>query len=91
MSGGRPAVYKSRPIVEEATRAGEPDGAARLPLRRDVNPTVTGVSLAETAETPRRLPAVTNVSFPHVLIGGSLAEIAEIPSLASGDDQRFDH
>src|SRR5260370_37741716 len=49
MSGGRPAVYKSRPIVEEATRAGEPDGAARLPLRRDVNPTVTGVSLAETA------------------------------------------
>jgi len=43
MSGGRPAVDKSRPIVEEATRAGEPDGAGRLPLRRDVNPTVTGV------------------------------------------------
>ena len=45
MSGRRPAVYKSCPIVEEATRAGEPDGAGRLPLRRDVNPTVTAYRL----------------------------------------------
>jgi hypothetical protein len=121
MSGGRPAVCKNRPIVEEATRAGwsrlrkarrvlawirirganqvsredarreglglalnahpslhviwllegvgfrrkaayEPDSADRLPLRRDVNPAVIGVSLAETAETPLRLPAVASVS-----------------------------
>jgi hypothetical protein len=61
MSGGRPAVYKNRSI-EDATRAGEPDRAGRLPLRRDVNPAVIGVSLAETAETPRRLEAVTKVS-----------------------------
>ena len=27
MSGGRPAVYKNRPIVGDATRAGEPDSA----------------------------------------------------------------
>jgi hypothetical protein len=64
MSGGRPAVYKNRPI-EDATRAGEPDSAGRLPLCRDVNPAVIGVSLAETAETPRRLEAVTNVSARH--------------------------
>jgi hypothetical protein len=58
MSGGRPAVYINRPIVENATRrAGQ-----RLPLRRDVNPAVIGVSLAETAETPRRLPAVVNAA-----------------------------
>jgi hypothetical protein len=43
----------------------EPDRAGRLPLRRDVNPAVIGVSLAETAETPRRLAAVTNVSAPR--------------------------
>jgi hypothetical protein len=61
MSGGRPAVYENRPI-EDATRAGEPDSAGRLSLRRDVNPAVIGVSLAETAETPRRLPAVANGS-----------------------------
>jgi hypothetical protein len=29
-----------------------PDGAGRLPLRRDVGPAVIGVSLAEIAETP---------------------------------------
>ena len=57
----------------------EPDSAGRLPLRRDVNPAVIGVSLAETAETPRRLPAGANVS-PPVLIGVALAEIAGIPS-----------
>src|SRR5260370_16372129 len=122
MSGGRPAAYKNRPIVEDATRAGwrngkpppkgapcagldphprrqpglargrtrwarpgaarapvaardlvaggvgflrkaayEPDSAGRLPLRRDANPAVIGVSLAETAETPRALPPVANV------------------------------
>jgi hypothetical protein len=61
MSGGRPAVYINRPIVENATRrAGQ-----RLPLRRDVNPAVIGVSLAETAETPRSPPAVANVSVPR--------------------------
>jgi hypothetical protein len=54
MSGRRPAVYKNHPIVEDATRAGEPDSAGRLPQRRDVNPAVIGVSLAETAETPSR-------------------------------------
>jgi len=54
MSGRRPAVYKNHPIVEDATRAGEPDSAGRLPQRRDVNPAVIGVSLAETAETPTR-------------------------------------
>jgi hypothetical protein len=43
----------------------EPDSAGRLPQRRDVNPTVIGVSLAETAETPRRLPVVANVSAPR--------------------------
>src|SRR6266851_6135345 len=37
----------------------EPDSAGRLPLRRDVNPAVIGVSLAETAETLPRLPTVT--------------------------------
>jgi hypothetical protein len=62
MSGGRPAVDKNRPIVEDATRAGEPDSAGRLPLRRVVNPAAIGVSLAETAETPRGLAAVANVS-----------------------------
>ena len=51
MSGGRPAVGKNR-AIENATRAGEPDSAGRLPLRRDVNLAVIGVSLAETAETP---------------------------------------
>jgi hypothetical protein len=60
MSGGRPAVYKNRPIEDAAGR--------RLPLRRDVSPATIGVSLAETAETaetPRRLPAVANVSGPR--------------------------
>ena len=118
MSGGRPAVYENRPVVEEATRGGwrswklppkgapcavldlnprrqpvlargraprrarpgaerapvaardlvslhviwllesvgflrkaayEPDSVDRLRLRRDINPAVIGVSLAETA------------------------------------------
>jgi hypothetical protein len=66
----------------------EPESAGRLRLRRDVNPTVIGVSLAETAETPRRLPVVANVS-PPVLIGVALAEIAGIPSPARSGDQRF--
>ncbi len=43
----------------------EPDSAGRVRLRRDVNPAVIGISLAETAETPRRLAAVTNVSAPR--------------------------
>jgi hypothetical protein len=85
MSGRRPAVYKNHPIVEDARRAGEPDSAGRLPQRRDVNPAVIGVSLAETAETPRGLPTVP------VLIGVALAEIAGIPSPARGGDQRFAH
>jgi hypothetical protein len=68
----------------------EPDSAGRLRLRRDVNPAVIGVSLAETAETPRRLAAVANVSAP-VLIGVTLAEIAEIPSPAPSGDQCFAH
>ena len=90
MSDGRPAVYKNRPIVEDATRAGEPDSAGRLRLRRDVNPAAIGVSLAQTAETPRRLPAVANVSAP-VLMGVALAEIAGIPSqVPSGAHQGFD-
>jgi hypothetical protein len=88
MSGGRPAVDKHRPIIEDATSAGVPDSASRLPLRRDVNSPAIGVSLAETAETPRRFPVATGVSFP-ALIGVSLAEIAEIPSKAAGGDQRF--
>jgi hypothetical protein len=150
MSGGRPAVYENRPVVEEATRGGwrswklppkgapcagldlnprrQPvlargraprrarPGAERAPvaardlvagerglsaqgrvragqrrppaLRRDINPAVIGVSLAETAETPRRLPMMANVS-PPVPIGVSLAEIAGIPSPARGGDQRF--
>ena len=86
MSGGRPAVYENRPVVEEgaipvARAAGrrdglglalnahqslhviwllesvgflrkaayEPDSVDRLRLRRDINPAVIGVSLAETA------------------------------------------
>jgi hypothetical protein len=61
MSGGRPAVYKNRPI-EYATGADEPDSAGRRLLRRVVSPAVIGVSLAETAETPRRLPAVVNAA-----------------------------
>ena len=68
----------------------EPDSAGRLRLRRDVNPAVIGVSLAETAETPRRLAAASNVSAP-VPIGVTLAEIAEIPSPARSGDQRFAH
>jgi hypothetical protein len=63
---------------------------SREDVRRDVNPAVIGVSLAETAETPRGLPAVANVSAP-VLIGVTLAEIAEIPSPARSGDQRFAH
>ena len=43
MSGRRPAVYKNHPIVEDATRAGEPDSTGRLPQRRDVTPAVIGV------------------------------------------------
>ena len=88
MSGGRPAVDKYRPIIEDATRAGEPDSASRLPPRRDVNSAPIGVSLAETAETLRRFPVATGISFP-ALIGASLAEIAEIPSKAPGGDQRL--
>jgi hypothetical protein len=83
MSGGRPAVGKNG-AIENATRAGEPDSAGRLRLRRDVNLAVIGASLAETAETaetPRGLPAVAGVSFP-ALIGVSLAETAEIHSQA---------
>src|SRR6266851_6362167 len=99
MSGGRPAVYKNRPIVEDATRAGwrswkpppkgapcagldphprrQPGlargraprrarpGAERAPVAASGRqPAVIGVSLAETAETPRRFPAVTNVRPP---------------------------
>jgi hypothetical protein len=56
MSGGRPAVDKHRPIIEDATRAGEPDSASRLPLRRDVNSAAIGVSLAEIAEIPSKAP-----------------------------------
>jgi hypothetical protein len=91
MSGGRPAVDKYRPIIEDATRAGEPDSASRLPPRRDVNSAPIGLSLAETAETLRRFPVATGISFP-ALIGASLAEIAEIaeiPSKAPGGDQRL--
>jgi len=68
----------------------EPDSVDRLRLRRDINPAVIGVSLAETAETPRRLPMMANVS-PPVPIGVSLAEIAGIPSAARSGDQRFAH
>ena len=53
-------------------------------------PVLIGITLAETAETPRGLPAMTNVSAP-VLIGVTLAEIAEIPSPARSGDQRFAH
>jgi hypothetical protein len=84
MSGGRPSVGKNR-AIENATRAGEPDSAGRLPLRRDVNLAVIGVSLAETAETPRGLPAVAGVSFP-TLIGISLAETAETPLQVCGGE-----
>src|SRR5580704_12324994 len=87
MSGGRPAVGKNR-AIENATRAGEPDSAGRLPLRRDVNRAVIGVSLAETAETaetPRGLPAGAGVSFP-TLIGISLAETAETPLQVCGGE-----
>jgi hypothetical protein len=78
MSGGQPAVDKNRPI-EDATRAGEPDSVGRLPLRRDVNPAVIGVSLAETAETPSRACGGDQI-FDQ--IGVSLAGIAEIHSQA---------
>jgi hypothetical protein len=77
MSGGRPAVGKNR-AIENATRSGEPDSAGRLPLRRDVNLAVIGVSLAETAETP--LQVCGGEIFG--LIGASLAGIAEIHSQA---------
>jgi hypothetical protein len=68
----------------------EPESAGRLRLRRDVNPAVIGISLAETAETPRRLPVVASV-LPPVLIGAALAEIAEIHSQAPSGDQGFAH
>jgi hypothetical protein len=42
----------------------EPGSAGRRRLRRDINPAVIGVSLAETAETPR-VPAVATVSGPR--------------------------
>jgi hypothetical protein len=84
----RDLVAGGRGFLRKA--ANEPDSAGRLRLRRDVNPAVIGVSLAETAETPCRLAAVANVSA-SVLIGVTLAEIAEIPSPARSGDQRFVH
>jgi hypothetical protein len=65
-------AYQSPRVIRLLGRVGvlrkvayERDGAGRLPLRGDVNSAVIGVSLAETAETPRRLPAVANVSAPR--------------------------
>jgi hypothetical protein len=80
MSGGRPAVGKNR-AIENATRAGEPDSAGRLPLRRDVNLAAIGESLAETAETAETPLQVCGGEI-FGLTGASLAGIAEIHSQA---------
>jgi len=73
MSGGRPAVDKHRPIIEDATRAGEPDSATRLPLSREVNSAVIGESLAEIAEILSKAPGGDQRFAPQGFAGSTHA------------------
>ena len=73
MSGGRPAVDKHRPIIEDATSAGVPDSASRLPLRRDVNSAAIGVSLAEIAEILSKAPGGDQRFAPRGFAGNTHA------------------